>query len=294
VIFDDVSKPSAIYGDTTFNNFKSTTAGKALNFEANHTQTITGTFTLTGTLGNLITVRSTVSGTQWKGDPQGLRSVAYVDVKDSNNINALMIGPANSANQGNNINWFPEPPPSPEIDHVTVDNNPILILLQVFVPLAEAGTGSGVDVNGWQQGFDAGFNSLSWQEGDWPYSKNLYNPGKYRTVAVLMEGKIVFGPYDDQGLQEDKATVILPGQRKIMEGEVGGKMFYFGFDLEKVEEVQEDDLRADVYLSGKYKTSVRSIDGVFDVTPYDDTQVYYQRVSIIKSGEIAIQIRDIR
>ncbi|MCK5591668.1 MAG: hypothetical protein KAI72_06910, partial [Candidatus Pacebacteria bacterium] len=101
----DNTQISHIYGDTTFNNFTCTTAGKALQFEAEKTQTIAGTLTLTGESGSLITLRSISEGTQWKIDPQGTRSVDYVDVKDSNNIHTTAIMAFHSLDILNNINW---------------------------------------------------------------------------------------------------------------------------------------------------------------------------------------------
>ncbi|MBU1367835.1 MAG: hypothetical protein KJ711_08480 [Candidatus Omnitrophica bacterium] len=110
VIFDTADKISTISGSTTFYNLTCATAGKTLKFEATKTQTITNNLTLTGAEGSLINLRSTLdTGTdlekQWKIDPQVGRSVSYVDVKDSNNVNALIIGPTNSFSSGNNTNW---------------------------------------------------------------------------------------------------------------------------------------------------------------------------------------------
>jgi hypothetical protein len=262
-----------------------------LNFEAGTTQTIVGTLTLLGTNGDLIILRSTITGDHWFIDPQGTRSISFVDVRDSYNVNT-MIDPPNSVNSGNNVNWFF--PPEPAIDHAVIDNNPVIILIQIFVPFAEAGIGDGINISDWQNGFSGGFNSLSWEEGEWLYSKDIYSSGKYRTIAVLMEGNIVFGPYDDRGLLADQATVIHPGQRRIMEGEVGGKMLYFGFDFERAEEAQKDDFDTEIYLAGTYKTTVRAIKGLFDVIPYDKEDVYYDKTNVIRSGEFAIQLRDIR
>ncbi len=108
VTFDGLTT-TIISGNTTFNNFKVTTAGKELRFTSDSTQIITGTLTLTGISGGLIKLRSTVAGSQWKIDPRGTRAVSYVDVKDSNNVNSLIIDPMNSINSGGNINWFPAP-----------------------------------------------------------------------------------------------------------------------------------------------------------------------------------------
>ncbi|MCK5592452.1 MAG: hypothetical protein KAI72_10900, partial [Candidatus Pacebacteria bacterium] len=105
VVFGDNSQVSHIYGDTTFNNFICTAAGKVLQFAATKTQIITGTLTLIGQSGSLITLRSTSDGTQWNIDPQGTRSVDYVDVKDSNNVNATAIRAFYPVDSLNNINW---------------------------------------------------------------------------------------------------------------------------------------------------------------------------------------------
>jgi len=108
VTFDTVANVSQISGETTFNNLRCVTADKQLTFEATKTQIVTGTFTLTGAVGELIVLRSTVEDTQWNIDPQGDRAVSYVDVKDSNNINAVEINGDlgdTSVDSGNNINW---------------------------------------------------------------------------------------------------------------------------------------------------------------------------------------------
>jgi hypothetical protein len=106
VTFDDATQVSYIHG-TTFENLTVNTPGKELVFDAGATETITGTLTLTGAAGSLITLRSSVTGSQWNIDPQGTVNVSYVDVKDSKNLNSRIISPANSVNSGNNTNWFP-------------------------------------------------------------------------------------------------------------------------------------------------------------------------------------------
>jgi len=103
----DGSETSTISGSTTFYNLTSETAGKQLNFQAEATQAVTNTLTLTGTSGNVIKLRSTSDGTQWKINPTGTRSVTYVSVKDSYNIALVGIDVADgtSVNSGNNTGW---------------------------------------------------------------------------------------------------------------------------------------------------------------------------------------------
>jgi len=101
----DVSKVCLIEGGS-FNDLTCTTPGKRLSFEAGSLTTVEGTLTLTGTAGNLITLRATPEGTQWRINPAGTWEIDYVDVKDSNNIAVAMINPRNSIGRGNNTNWF--------------------------------------------------------------------------------------------------------------------------------------------------------------------------------------------
>jgi hypothetical protein len=93
---------------TLYKLTKSATAASTLTFGANQTQTVVNAMTLNGALGNLLSLRSTVTDTQWKIDPQGTRTISYLDVKDSNNINAtiIMANGTNSTDSGNNTNWY--------------------------------------------------------------------------------------------------------------------------------------------------------------------------------------------
>lgn len=96
-----------ITGSTTFYNLTRTTPG-TLTFEAGSTQTILGTLTLKGTdEGSRLLLRSSIPGTQWNIDPQGVRLLAYLDVQDSNNINSAIIetGGTGSVDSGNNTGW---------------------------------------------------------------------------------------------------------------------------------------------------------------------------------------------
>ncbi len=109
-----------ISGSTTFNNLIKTVAtAQTLTFNATETQTITGTMLLQGASGQLLSLRSSSFGNQWQIDPQGVRTIAFLDVQDSNNINATAIDATgtNSVDSGNNTNWIfvatPTPTPTP-------------------------------------------------------------------------------------------------------------------------------------------------------------------------------------
>ncbi len=99
-----------ISGALTFNNLsKTVTSAATLTFPASTTTTIQGALTLKGAANNLLSLRSSVTDTQFLINPQGTRDVKYVDVKDSNNLNSSIIyyGPT-SINSNNNSNWSPD------------------------------------------------------------------------------------------------------------------------------------------------------------------------------------------
>lgn len=111
VNFDTAGTTSTVSGSTTFYNLSSTTAGKNITFTAGTTQTISNALTLTGSSGSYVTLRSSSTGNYWNVDPQGTRSVSYVDVKDSNNANAAAITATNTIDSGHNSNWTITGPP---------------------------------------------------------------------------------------------------------------------------------------------------------------------------------------
>ncbi len=112
----------SISGSTTFHNFtKTVTLADTLTFAsgaANKT-IVTGTLTLHGASGQLLSLRSddpsTVTphhvGTQWQIDPQGTRNVSFVDVQDSKNVDTTLtpalraIRATDSVDSGHNTKW---------------------------------------------------------------------------------------------------------------------------------------------------------------------------------------------
>jgi len=99
----------SISGSTTFYNLtKSVTTADTLTFTAGTTQTVSNTLTLAGASGQLLSLRSSSTPTQWLINPQGTRTVSYLDIKDSNNTNATIFATAglNCTDSGNNTNWL--------------------------------------------------------------------------------------------------------------------------------------------------------------------------------------------
>src|SRR5207244_9413372 len=107
----------SITGNTTFNNLtKSVSAAQTMSFAAGSLTSVSNSMTLTGATSNLLSLRSTVAGTQWLLHAPATQSVNYVDVKDSNANGGQTVTPTNSIDSGNNLNWF-FPPPTPA-DHI--------------------------------------------------------------------------------------------------------------------------------------------------------------------------------
>lgn len=96
-----------ISGNNTFHNLtKTVTSSSVLVLPAGGTQTVTSTLTLKGVDGGLLSLRSSISGSQWNIDPQGTRDCEYLNVQDGNNLRSPAVNPLHSVDAGNNTEWF--------------------------------------------------------------------------------------------------------------------------------------------------------------------------------------------
>lgn len=94
-----------ITGANTFSDITNTVQPTQITFPASTTNTFTN-FSLSGTLGNLITLRSSSSGTRFTlSDPSGTVSVSYLDIQDSAATGGATWIANNSTNSGNNTGW---------------------------------------------------------------------------------------------------------------------------------------------------------------------------------------------
>jgi hypothetical protein len=102
-----IGSDQALLGSTTFNNLaKSVTTAATLTLPAGTTQTITGTLTLNGASGQNLSLRSSSVATQALLDPQGTRTISYLDVQDNNNSNLTTISCISTCtDSGNNSGW---------------------------------------------------------------------------------------------------------------------------------------------------------------------------------------------
>jgi len=98
----------SVLGTTTFYQFSKTVASAAtLTFDSSGTQKFTNSLTMKGAASNLLSIRSTTSGTQANIalSSGGLQVLNYLDVKDSNASGGIQLNDNNGVNSGNNTNW---------------------------------------------------------------------------------------------------------------------------------------------------------------------------------------------
>ena len=98
-----------ISGSNTFNNITNTVQPNTVTFTAGTTQTVSN-FSLSGTVGNLITINSATPGTQATlSKASGTVSVSYVSIQDSNATGgATWLAAVGNGNvdAGNNLGWI--------------------------------------------------------------------------------------------------------------------------------------------------------------------------------------------
>ena len=94
-----------ITGSNTFYDIQTQTVPTTITFEAASTQTL-NTLTLSGSSGNLVNIRSTVTGTQYTfTKPTGTVTVNYLSIQDSNVTGGAYWGTTTSTFVSNNTGW---------------------------------------------------------------------------------------------------------------------------------------------------------------------------------------------
>ncbi len=174
---------AAINGSTTFYDLNCVVPSKHLTFEASSTQTVTHNLVLTGAAH--IVLRSSSPGQYWYLDTAGAtRDIHDVNVQDGYNLTLPIIDPYNSIDSGHNVNWFSyrEYPWTPDPEELDQ------------------------------------ISSFWYEEGQ--KKRKRYPKGKYRTIVVVYEGKVVMTPYDETGLRTDEAVTLVGGQSTAQDGEV--------------------------------------------------------------------------
>lgn len=97
----------SITGRWDFYNFtKSVTSAATLTFDSADSPDFTGLITLSGASGQLLSVRSSTSGTAAALTLDGTQSLSYLDVKDSNASSGMTaVCSTGCVDSGNNTNW---------------------------------------------------------------------------------------------------------------------------------------------------------------------------------------------
>jgi hypothetical protein len=185
-------------------------------FAANTTHSISSSLSINGSGNTPITLASLQPGSQWSIAIPNSRNINFVNVQDSNNAGSgpiftiqahtpsQIIWFGNSVDNGNNTNWFaphPADPPAPPVipdgpkPDVTPKENTSISMsddLQSVVSVPEEGE----------------------------RLNKRYVTGRYKTVVIVFEGKVVVNPYDEEGVQADKGVALTAGQQSESEGEI--------------------------------------------------------------------------
>ncbi len=146
-----------ISGSPTFHSLSiTTTSGKQVIFDSGQNTTVTGQLTLQGTSGNLLKVRSSVSGNPSLITATSQQTVQFVDVADNRAVGA-QVAPGEpslfqSISAGNVFRWFlfdekGNPPKTPEPPDPPTSINPVpslsvwaLLTLAAIICIMNPGT----------------------------------------------------------------------------------------------------------------------------------------------------------
>jgi len=124
------------------------TSADTMTFAAGSTQTITGTVTLDGDPGHLLSLRSSTAGTRWNFtvNAGAVKAIDYVAVMDSDASGSAVsqkpINPTNSINLGNTIDWFADSCPT-----VTNTNDSGIGSLRACIAYANSNPGTTIRFN---------------------------------------------------------------------------------------------------------------------------------------------------
>ena len=105
---DTVDSYGGVHDSNTFHSITNSAQPINVIFQSGYTQTITGTFGVSGTSGNLVTIRSELPGTQFTlVKASGTVSSDYLSLQDSNATGgASWYAGTHSTNVSNNLGWL--------------------------------------------------------------------------------------------------------------------------------------------------------------------------------------------
>lgn len=174
-VFDDTSSGTVeltgtgqtISGSTKFPNLEKTAEiTDTLTFSAGtaNQTVVNGILTLQGASGQLLSLRSSSPGSQWKLDAAGTRNLLFLDIKDSDNVSTTFIdvSGAQCLNTGNNERWIFSigvtftANPNGSLSGETVQN----VALGASTSPVEAIPDQGYFFTGWTEDYSGNMNPL--------------------------------------------------------------------------------------------------------------------------------------
>jgi hypothetical protein len=201
---------ATIEENNTFYNFTSTVTGKKLCFQFLKTQTIMGRLTLRG-----VELRSTAENRLWYISPVvSNRDISGIYVKDSVNHGSGYLIPhtdTTNTNGGNTQGWF-QPAPG-ETEEPAKDWVPQIYIVNPWATMLNMSTLGG-DISMGDDIIGGGSGKKSDK-----YAKN-YAKGKYKTVVIVFEGKVMVSAYDKSGPKLKQGKAVSGGQQAVQKGEI--------------------------------------------------------------------------
>jgi len=223
VVLDGLNQQ--VEGNNTFYNFIKE-GEHILTFQAGTTQVTEGRLTLKGTdSSRLLTLRSSHDGSYWNIDGGSNYDLAYLDVRDSNNLGGVFYSEHSIFTH--TIGWL-LPMTEAEVIQSTqstagADETLNAAVREDFENNASSDTGKNIAIKdnpvSTKKEDDYSYNFLFYVEGRKKYIR-CYLKGEYRTTVIVFEGKVIVVPYDEKGIKIDKMETITAGQSAVQSGEV--------------------------------------------------------------------------
>ncbi|MDX9970597.1 MAG: hypothetical protein RBS56_01685 [Candidatus Gracilibacteria bacterium] len=239
----------AIYGSTTFANLSKVisvgTTPLLLNFESGETQTITGSMTLEGLSTSVrLLLRATDETFATYIDPQGSRTVSFLDVQDNYNINSTEIEAYNtgSVDSGNNDAWSFDLTINSWVDAFSTFNAHLfsgayrgsMIIYKIFAQY----------INSWSMDY------------------SLSGAGRIRS-SIVFDGGLYLGASDGNLYRRNDLTAAVKSSSDVLNGQYSHLVYNFKAGLED---------RLSLYINGE-------LDSFNDVTN-DASEVDFQETAL--------------
>jgi hypothetical protein len=206
----------------TTNNFTIGANGQVNGVGLNNSAiTVGGNLNLTGQTGDLLDLEATA---EWTLDVTGTAQASYVNVAFSNANGGTEIDATTGCqDSGSNQNWnLPSGGDQTggnasqgEVEKATNDDNDDIIeelVEEIVEDMKEKPDDDIIDLRS-RYGFDWG---IIYEEGKKKYRKR-FRKGRYHTVVVVYDGKVVAAPYNDKGPRYDLGDTLGAGDKILHE-----------------------------------------------------------------------------